>query len=191
MDEISTLAYEGNIDILKIKLREDHSKAIKKDVAMWTPMMIAASAGREQIVRDLVSRGAQVNAVNQTGQCALHYAASKDRYQNGGALDIGDLYENTPLHRAASKGHVKITKLLLQHVACEEERSEVARLLIQHGAYVTIMNKEEQTPLDLAPPNLRRTLKKLSEDIHIVPNDRLLMPFVLFPPQLERTYTEQ
>jgi len=43
--------------------------------------MIAASAGREEIVKELVARGAQVNAVNQTGQCSLHYAASKDRYQ--------------------------------------------------------------------------------------------------------------
>ena len=44
-------------------------------------MMIAASAGREGIVRSLLTRGADVNAVNSTGQCALHYAASKDRYE--------------------------------------------------------------------------------------------------------------
>ena len=43
--------------------------------------MIATSAGRQQIVRNLMARGAQVNAVNSTGQCPLHYAASKDRYE--------------------------------------------------------------------------------------------------------------
>lgn len=47
----------------------------------WTPLMIAVSAGRNQIVNDLLSKGAQVNAVNKTGQCSLHYAASKDRYE--------------------------------------------------------------------------------------------------------------
>ena len=47
----------------------------------WTPMMIAASAGRTQIVANLIGHGAQVNAVNRTGQCPLHYAASKDRYE--------------------------------------------------------------------------------------------------------------
>ena len=47
----------------------------------WTPLMIAASAGRDQIVSILITCGAQVNAVNQTGQCALHYAASKNRYE--------------------------------------------------------------------------------------------------------------
>ena len=43
--------------------------------------MIAVSAGRTDIVTLLLARGAQVNAVNRTGQCCLHYAASKDRYQ--------------------------------------------------------------------------------------------------------------
>jgi ankyrin repeat protein len=43
--------------------------------------MIAASAGGTQIVVILLAHDAQVNAVNMTGQCALHYAASKDRYE--------------------------------------------------------------------------------------------------------------
>ena len=47
----------------------------------WTPLMIAASAGRDQIVSNLIAHDAQVNAVNKTGQCSLHYAASKNRYE--------------------------------------------------------------------------------------------------------------
>lgn len=35
--------------------------------------------------------------------------------EQGAAIDVGDRYENTPLHRAASKGHVKLVKLLLQY----------------------------------------------------------------------------
>ena len=42
--------------------------------------MIAASAGREEIVSSLIAKGVQVNAINKTGQCPLHYSASKDRY---------------------------------------------------------------------------------------------------------------
>lgn len=49
--------------------------------ASWTPLHIAASAGREEIVRSLIGKGAQLNSVNQNGCTPLHYAASKDRYE--------------------------------------------------------------------------------------------------------------
>ena len=45
----------------------------------WTPLLIATSAGHQPIVEYLVSKGADINAVNTTGHSALHYAASKDR----------------------------------------------------------------------------------------------------------------
>ena len=43
--------------------------------------MIAVSAGRSKIVNSLIQRYAQVNAVNHNGQCSLHYAASKNRFE--------------------------------------------------------------------------------------------------------------
>lgn len=49
--------------------------------ASWSPLHIAASAGRDEIVRTLISKGAQLNSVNQNGCTPLHYAASKDRYK--------------------------------------------------------------------------------------------------------------
>lgn len=49
--------------------------------AGWSPLHIAASAGRDEIVKALLGRGAQVNAVNQNGCTPLHYAASKNRHE--------------------------------------------------------------------------------------------------------------
>ena len=49
--------------------------------------MIAASIGKKEIFDLLQPKGAQVNAVNSTGQCPLHYAASKDRYDVSTAED--------------------------------------------------------------------------------------------------------
>lgn len=48
--------------------------------SQWTPLMIAVSAGRESLVEYLIDEAkADVNVVNSTGQCPLHYAASKNR----------------------------------------------------------------------------------------------------------------
>jgi len=48
----------------------------------WTPLIIASSAGHVEIVSYLLQlEGVNVNAVNSTGQTAMHYAASKDRFQ--------------------------------------------------------------------------------------------------------------
>jgi ankyrin repeat protein len=37
--------------------------------------------------------------------------------QNGANPNVGDQFGNTPLHRSASKGNTKITKLLLSYNA--------------------------------------------------------------------------
>lgn len=49
----------------------------------WTPLMIAVSVGSDKIVDILLSHSnvISIDAVNSTGQCSLHYAASKDRYE--------------------------------------------------------------------------------------------------------------
>jgi len=43
-----------------------------------TPLIIAASAGKTQIVRLLLGKGADINSKNEGGHSALQYAASKN-----------------------------------------------------------------------------------------------------------------
>ncbi|KZO96536.1 ankyrin [Calocera viscosa TUFC12733] len=57
-----------------------------KDSQGWTPLMIAASAGQDDIVELLIGAGADVKAVNEKGITALHYAASKGRHEIGKLL---------------------------------------------------------------------------------------------------------
>lgn len=45
--------------------------------------MIATSAGRDAIVSMLIGHGADINSSNEGGQTALHYAASRNRYEVG------------------------------------------------------------------------------------------------------------
>ncbi|XP_057310424.1 26S proteasome non-ATPase regulatory subunit 10-like [Hydractinia symbiolongicarpus] len=153
------------------------------DDSGWTPLIIASSAGRDNIVAELLRRHSNPNSRTSTGHTALHYAASRNRYKIAEMLVSSDADLNaqdyatsaTPLHRAASKGNLKIVQLLLDnkckvdltdsegntalHLACEEERTEVAELLNLHGASLTAQNQDKKTPLDFAPPYLKRRLK--------------------------------
>ena len=45
------------------------------------------------------------------------------------------------------------------HTACEEERGEVAGLLISHGANMELVNREEKSPMELCSPQFARSLK--------------------------------
>lgn len=51
----------------------------------------------------------------------------------------------------------------LSHLACDEERVEAAKLLVEHGASIYIENKEEKTPLQLAKGGLGTLLRRIVE----------------------------
>jgi len=172
----------GHDIIVEYLLNVCNAPIDEPDDSGWTPLIIASSAGRDNIVRLLLQQNADPNNRTSIGQTALHYAASRNRYKIAellvaaeAALNVQDnSTQATPLHRAASKGNLKIVKLLLEHhcdvsvkdsegntplhLACEEERTEVAELLIGHGASSCVTNKEDKTPLDLAPGYLKRRL---------------------------------
>ncbi|CAH3040504.1 unnamed protein product [Pocillopora meandrina] len=176
----------GHADVVK-HLLDLGVPTDNKDDAQWTPLMIAASAGRDAIVSMLISLGADVNTTNDGGQTPLHYAASRNRYeiaelllQNGAHIDAQDKTSAaTPLHRAASRGHSKIVKLLLKHnancdiqdaegntalhMACEEDRAEIAVTLVENGATLSIENKMKMPPVELANKGLARQLIRLND----------------------------
>ena len=50
-----------------------------------------------------------------------------------------------------------------RHLACEEDRGEEAKLLVEHGAKLDLLNKEEATALDLASKGLAVVLQRLND----------------------------
>ena len=50
-----------------------------------------------------------------------------------------------------------------RHLACEEERSEAARLLVEAGARLDVLNNDEATPLALASKGLAVVLQRLCD----------------------------
>ncbi|VDK38258.1 unnamed protein product [Taenia asiatica] len=187
----------GHVDLVK-RLIQGGCLPDEPDSSGWTPLMIAVSAGREDVVSYLLDTGllVDVNVVNSTGQNCLHYAASKNRLSIARRLllagiraDLRDWGGNTPLHRAASRGHTDMVKLLLTgdalaspgggrdiskcspntpndagqtplHIACEEGNSEIVRILLSAGGDLTVKDKEGQVPTDLAPDSLRFSMQR-------------------------------
>ncbi|XP_059477541.1 26S proteasome non-ATPase regulatory subunit 10-like [Neocloeon triangulifer] len=179
-------AVGGHVPIVTLLL-EKGSPVDPTDDFGATPLILAASAGKEDVVNLLIKHHANVNAKNQQGHSALQLAASKGwrsiiqlLLAAKADVNIKDSRGATALHRAASQGRTPIVNILIAvpgidlspadidgntplHLACEEDRRDDALELVQRGASLSIKNKEEKTPMDLASPGLGKQLRECSE----------------------------
>lgn len=115
-----------------------------------TPLMIASFFGYTDNVKNLIAKGANVNAQTDFSE--------------------DDIFENsqTPLSYAVDKNHTEIVKILLDNKAtvsneqkgstplvsaCANGNAKVVQMLIIHGADVNIPAGEDFTPLFAATIN--------------------------------------
>ncbi|KAI0714277.1 ankyrin repeat-containing domain protein [Cerioporus squamosus] len=133
--------------------------------------------GFEDVVKELLGAGADVNAKNDKGLTPLHYAASKARVEigkllisRGADINAKDRANQTPLHRAATTGSTGFINILLKppegspktrlntadrvgntplHLAMESAHAEAACLLIEAGADRERTNVDGEMPEDL------------------------------------------
>jgi len=105
----------------------------------------------------------------------------------------------TPLHLAASRGHLDVARLLVEsgadvdarsefgytplHVAAMEGYLDVARLLVESGADVDARDKKGRTPLDLARKGGHREVMKLLKSAR---RGRLVQPAKQRPVESQR-----
>ncbi|KAG5842671.1 hypothetical protein ANANG_G00180090 [Anguilla anguilla] len=145
-----------------------------------TALHVAAAHSKDEIVRLLVRRGDPNAPGGAKDQLALHFAASRPtgalstvqtllKYSCKEARLIPDKDGCIPLFLAVEAGNVGIVKELLGaltepqlraqrkgagdtalHVCCRRKDTEMAKLLVEHGANVDIQNDEGQTPLHVA-----------------------------------------
>lgn len=106
-----------------------------------------------QVVKDLIERGADVNARDSGGSTPLIHASRsanlefiKYLIENGADVNARDKMGYTPLGNACDlariNGHWELVKLLIQHGATAEDWSsvigsgnlEIVKLLVEHGA---------------------------------------------------------
>ena len=61
---------------IDLRVSQANSQCLYCYLQGWTPLHSAVSAGHNDVVQDLISLGADVNAANSSGQTPLHYAVS-------------------------------------------------------------------------------------------------------------------
>ena len=154
-----------------------------------TPLHRAAENGHHDVAQLLIDHGADVNAKNVYSWTPLHLSSwTGARAVTQVLIGAGNANVNeqnafgwTPLHLASQKGHKEAVKELLDGQAdakIQNEDGETAlhlsvyygqpevggALLDSHVDLLRIPNKENKTPLNMAPDNIA---KDLVRDVYV------------------------
>lgn len=116
------LHYALNKEIVEILVDQRADINSRSQSNGWTPLQRACFAGQLEVVKELLARGAKVDAEDRLGKSALHYAAgwpespeiTKLLLQHGANPNAQDHAGWTPLHNSSYAGHVAAVKLLLE-----------------------------------------------------------------------------
>lgn len=146
-DGVSLIGYaiaQNNMDLLQI-LIENGANVNYTGGDSWanTPLHTASRLGLDNVVRILLTRNADINAVDMHGNTALHTAALNSQLsvvklllEKNPNLDIQNKVGNTALHLAVISGNIDI----------------VGELVLK-GANTRIRNNDGKYPRDIARAN--------------------------------------
>ncbi|XP_048250649.1 uncharacterized protein LOC124152553 [Haliotis rufescens] len=171
----------GHVDMVKYVLSQKVADINSRGKHGRTPVMVAAENGHRQVFDLLVTRGAGVSLVDELRNSILHVACL------GGHVDIvkyvlsqkvADInsrgqYGETPLMKAAEKGHRQVFDLLVTrgagvslvdelrnsilHVACLGGHVDIVKyVLSQNVADINSRGRYGRTPLMVAAENGHR-----------------------------------
>lgn len=130
-----------------------------------TPLHLASTWGHLEIVKDLITAGANKETYDAWEKTPLHLAAENHRVEV--VKYLIEMGAKISLHLAAERGYNDIVKHLIKknkanvnacdshqytplHLAAQEGHIEVVQYLIEQGADISAYNAWRQTPLHLA-----------------------------------------
>lgn len=163
---------------------EAQSNTEIRDNRGWTPLMMAAFKGHDEIVDLLLQHNADVNALDLGGNSALHWAAfgghfscAKRLIRNHAGIDVRNNFGWTPLIQATARNHLEVVALLIDsganldtaaddgytalHKAAVSDYCEIVELLIEQGADKNARTSDGDTAEKLAVKNKREDVIKL------------------------------
>ncbi|KAF4454921.1 hypothetical protein F53441_2660 [Fusarium austroafricanum] len=138
-----------------------------------TPLLVASSLERHDIVKVLLDNGADPNAQSRNNQTALVASIKADNnditellLERGADVSMLDRYGRSPLYLASRRGNLKAAQQLLDkgadvsaltqdgftplRTACRHNHLEVLKLLLERGADASMTDNNGMTPLYLA-----------------------------------------
>uniref|UniRef100_A0A8C3XC95 Neurogenic locus notch homolog protein 1 n=1 Tax=Catagonus wagneri TaxID=51154 RepID=A0A8C3XC95_9CETA len=127
-----------------------------------TPLILAARLAVEGMLEDLIGAHADVNAVDDLGKSALHWAAAVNNVdaavallKSGANKDMQNNKEETPLFLAAREGSYETAKVLLDHFANRDITDHMDRLprdMAQERMHHDIVRLLDEYSLVRSPP---------------------------------------
>ncbi|XP_074839313.1 neurogenic locus notch homolog protein 3-like, partial [Carettochelys insculpta] len=152
--------------VFQILIRNRSTDLDARMVDGSTALILAARLAVEGMVEELIACHADVNAVDELGKSALHWAAAVNNVEatiallkNGANKDMQDSKEETPLFLAAREGSYEAAKILLDHFANREITDHMDRL-----------------PRDIAQERLHHDIVRLLDEYNTVRSPQGALP---------------
>jgi ankyrin repeat protein len=173
----------GDSDYIKAIINKDPTRINSKDEYGNSLLHLAVREGNVDIIKYLVSEGANVNSRNIADEAPIHIAANSGNLDvviqlisNGADINVKDSIGNTSLHDAVENDHIQIVKYLISqgaeintqnnghqsplHEAVVFNKVEMSKLLVSEGANVNTKDEDRKSPLHAAIINENLELVK-------------------------------
>uniref|UniRef100_A0A8C3UJ89 Euchromatic histone lysine methyltransferase 2 n=1 Tax=Catharus ustulatus TaxID=91951 RepID=A0A8C3UJ89_CATUS len=134
-------AKNGNLEMVELLLSTGQVDVNAQDNGGWTPIIWAAEHKHIEVIRRLLTRGADVTLTDNEENICLHWASFT------GSAEIAEVLLNAQcdLHAVNFHGDTPL------HIAARESYHDCVSLFLSRGADPDVRNKEGDSPLDLTP----------------------------------------
>ncbi|XP_064084015.1 ankyrin repeat domain-containing protein 6-like isoform X2 [Macrobrachium nipponense] len=144
-------ASHNKLDRVRLLLRANANPNLKTTYHGDTALHWAVAKGYNDIVRELIVAGADLNTPNKRGVTPLNLAARKNRPNEvrlllsaGAEIDTQAIDGDTPLMEATNS-----------------EFAEVVKVFLEHCPDLSIRNNNRKTAADIARPKSRREIQNM------------------------------